>query len=86
MSAFRNIWKIPELRARILFTLGLILLCRLIAVVPTPGLNPAGVSELADLLRSNAAQGGGLLNASPTAPSARSRSGPTSTPASSSSS
>ncbi len=61
MSAFRNIWKIPELRARILFTLGLILLCRLIAVVPTPGLNPAGVSELADLLRSNAAQGGGLL-------------------------
>ena len=61
MSAFRNIWKIPELRSRIFFTLALILLCRLIAVVPTPGLNPAGVSELADLLRSNAAQGGGLL-------------------------
>ena len=61
MSAFRNIWKIPELRSRIFFTLGLILLCRLIAVVPTPGLNPTGVSELADLLRNNAAQGGGLL-------------------------
>jgi len=61
MSAFSNIWKIKELRSRILFTLGLILLCRLIAVVPTPGLNPAGVAELAELLRNNATQGGGLL-------------------------
>ena len=61
MSAFRNIWKIPELRSRIFFTLALILLCRLIAVVPTPGLNPAGVTELAEALRSNASRGGGLM-------------------------
>lgn len=61
MSAFRNIWKIPELRSRIFFTLALILLCRLIAVVPTPGINPAGVAELAERLRANASNAGGLM-------------------------
>ena len=61
MSAFRNIWKIPELRTRILFTLGLILLCRFIAIVPTPGLNPEAMGVLADTISKNAAAGGGLL-------------------------
>ena len=55
MSAFRNIWKIPELRTRILFTLGLILLCRFIAIVPTPGLNPDAMGVLADTISPNAA-------------------------------
>ena len=61
MSAFRNIWKIPELRTRILFTLGLILLCRFIAIVPTPGLNPDAMGVLADTISKNPAAGGGLL-------------------------
>ena len=60
MSAFRNIWKIPELRTRIFFTLGLILLCRFIAIVPTPGLNPAAMGVLAKTISENAAAGGGL--------------------------
>ena len=38
-SAFANSFKIPELRSRILFTLGLIFICRLVASVPTPGVD-----------------------------------------------
>ena len=44
MSAFSNIWKIKELRERILFTLGLVFICRMLAIVPTPGVD---ASELA---------------------------------------
>jgi preprotein translocase subunit SecY len=39
-SAFLNCWKIPELRRRILFTLGMIAIARLGANIPCPGVNP----------------------------------------------
>ena len=38
-SAFLNTWKIPELRRRILFTLGIIAIARLGANVPCPGVD-----------------------------------------------
>lgn len=38
-SAFANSFKIPELRQRILFTLGLIFICRIITSVPAPGVD-----------------------------------------------
>ena len=39
LSAFANSFKIPELRHRILVTLGLIFICRIVTSVPTPGLD-----------------------------------------------
>ncbi len=39
LSAFLNTFKIKELRSRILFTLGLVFICRLIVSVPVPGVS-----------------------------------------------
>jgi len=50
LNAVVNAFKIPELRHRILFTLGLIVICRLIAVVPAPGVNAAAVAQVMDHL------------------------------------
>ena len=38
-SAFANSWKIPELRRRILFTLGIVVIARVGANIPCPGVN-----------------------------------------------
>ena len=58
MSTLGNIWKIKELRSRILFTLGLVFICRLVAVVPTPGVN---VQAMTDLINANRGALGGLM-------------------------
>lgn len=39
ISAFANIFKIPELRQRVLFTLGMIVIMRIGSVITTPGVN-----------------------------------------------
>ncbi len=54
-----NCFKIPELKSRILFTLGLLAVCRLLAVIRIPGLNGAALSEY--FSRQQGAGGGGLL-------------------------
>lgn len=48
LSAFTNSLKIPELRQRIFFTVALIFLCRLIAVIPTPGVDAATLRAIVD--------------------------------------
>ena len=58
MSVVSNIWKIKDLRSRILFTLGLILICRFVSLVPTPGVNTA---EIARKINEASSAGGGLL-------------------------
>lgn len=45
LSAFVNTFKITELRQRILFTFGLIFICRLIATVPLPGVDEGAIRE-----------------------------------------
>lgn len=60
LSAFANSLKIPELRQRIFFTFGLIFICRVIAMVPTPGVDALALRELIARLQSTA--GGGLLS------------------------
>jgi preprotein translocase subunit SecY len=45
VSAFLNTVKIPELRRRILFTLAIIVIVRLGAAIPTPGVNQAVIQE-----------------------------------------
>lgn len=45
LSAFANSLKIPELRKRILFTLGLIFISRIVTTVPTPGVDTAAFQQ-----------------------------------------
>ena len=47
-SAFVNCFKIPELRQRIIFTLALLVIVRLGAAIPVPGINPAVLGEFFD--------------------------------------
>jgi preprotein translocase subunit SecY len=44
-KAFGDAFKIPELRRRILFTLGMLVICRLGCHVPTPGIDGHALSE-----------------------------------------
>ena len=46
LSGYKNCFKIPELKKRILFTCGIIALCRLVSLIPCPGVNPAGLKDL----------------------------------------
>lgn len=57
-NTFANCFKIPELKSRILFTLGLLAICRLMAYIPIPTLNGA---ELATFLNSNSQNSGGIM-------------------------
>jgi preprotein translocase subunit SecY len=55
VSAFINCFKIPELRQRLIFTLALLVIVRLGAAIPCPGINPA---VLAEYFKSIVDQGG----------------------------
>ena len=54
LSAFSNSLRIPELRQRILFTFGIIFVCRLIAAVPTPGVDAVALREFMAMVRATA--------------------------------
>src|ERR1700731_2127201 len=59
VEKFLNIFRIPDLRKRVLFTLGILAVYRLGAWIPTPGVNTTLLERLFD------AQGGsalGLMN------------------------
>ncbi|MEE9168906.1 MAG: preprotein translocase subunit SecY [bacterium] len=45
IERFQNVFKIPELKRRILFTLGILIIYRLGGHVPTPGINTAALAE-----------------------------------------
>ena len=45
-DTLKNIWKIEELRTRILMTLGLVAVYRLGTEIVLPGIDPAGLSAL----------------------------------------
>src|SRR5882672_4665855 len=57
-NTFSNCFKIPELKSRILFTLMVLAICRLEAVVRIPGLNG---TALAEFFARNAATGSSVL-------------------------
>ena len=59
LSAFANSFKIPELRQRILFTLAMTFVCRLVAIVPTPGVDAAALQAVIREIESKT-QGGFL--------------------------
>lgn len=57
-SAFTNSFKVPELRQKILFTLGLIFVARVGAHIPLPGLNP---EPLNNFFKAQSATAGSLV-------------------------
>src|SRR5947208_2740099 len=63
LSAFANCFKIPDLKKKILFTLGIIVVYRIGCYLPTPGVNGAVLSEF--FRRINSTGGGtifGIMN------------------------
>jgi preprotein translocase subunit SecY len=58
IAGFRNCFKIPELRDRIIFTLLVLAVCRLIAWVPIPGLDGVQLQEYFEDLRKQQSEGG----------------------------
>lgn len=58
-GAFQNVFKIPELKRRVLFTLGMLIIYRLGVHIPTPGIDS---NALADFFAKNADTMFGLLN------------------------
>ena len=60
IETLKNIWKIEDLRSRIIYTLGIILIYRLGTHIVLPGIDPVIISSLA-----NRQQGGsGMIRAS----------------------
>ena len=53
LQALRNIWEIPDLRKRVLFTLGLLAVYRLGNHVPTPGINAQALIDFFEQNRGN---------------------------------
>ena len=45
LEKMRNAWRIPALRSKILYTLGMLLVYRLLSVIPVPGVNLEQVNQ-----------------------------------------
>ncbi len=58
LKTFANLFKIPELRARIFFTIGLVAIARLLAMIPTPGVDWSALNAMQDTLQNS----GGLVD------------------------
>ena len=42
-QSLRNAWKVPDIRKKILYTFGMLLVFRLVGVIPAPGIDYAAV-------------------------------------------
>ena len=59
ISAFANTFKIPELRQRIIFTLLVIVIIRLGAVITLPGVDASVLADWMDQIRDQTGEGKG---------------------------
>ncbi|MEG1480011.1 MAG: preprotein translocase subunit SecY [Kiritimatiellia bacterium] len=59
LKTFANLFKIPELRTRVLFTIGLVAIARLLAMIPTPGVDWSALMQLQANIAATAS--GGLI-------------------------
>ena len=59
-KGFSNAFRIPELRKKILITLGLVAVCRLVSQIPTPGVDWRSLQAAIEDIRQ--ASGGGMLD------------------------
>ena len=62
LDTFANTFKIPELRKRILLTIGLVFISRLISLIPTPGVDWQTLQNALEEIRKQSATGGGLMD------------------------
>ncbi len=53
LQAVIRAWQLPDLRRRILFTLGMLLIFRMIAHIPVPNINPDSLAALREALQGN---------------------------------
>ncbi len=60
LSALANAWKIPELRRRLIFTLGMLAIYEVGIFIPVPGINGSELGRIFEELAQTT--GGGLLN------------------------
>ena len=61
LSAFKNAFKIKELRGKILFTLGIIALCRVVSTIPCPGVDTQALNIYFEKFSNNMGQGAGMF-------------------------
>ena len=59
-STFANCFKIPELKSRIIYTLIILAVCRVISMIPIPGINGAALQEFFEQ-QARTTGGGGLV-------------------------
>ena len=59
-TTFANCFKIPELKSRIFFTLMILVVCRVVSMIPIPGLDGAALADYFDKMAKQA-EGPGLL-------------------------
>lgn len=57
-NTFANCFKIPELKSRILFTVFVLAICRVLSMTPIPGLDGQALSAFFEQLAKKASQGG----------------------------
>lgn len=62
LTRLRSIWSVPDLRNKILFTLALLLVFRLVAYVPVPGIDPKTLNSFLSKNNSGINQIFGLLD------------------------
>ena len=60
IESFKNIWRIPELRKRLIFTLAMLAIYRVGAFIPIPGVDPGALHEFMTEVRG--AAGGSALD------------------------
>ncbi|HEX9036398.1 MAG TPA: preprotein translocase subunit SecY [Ktedonobacterales bacterium] len=60
-NRLRGMWTVPDLRKKILYTLGMLLIFRIVAYVPVPGIDPANLQSIISK-NSNLQQFFGLLD------------------------
>ena len=56
LETLRNAWRIPDLRKKILYTLLMLLIYRLVGVIPVPGIDLTKVSSTICLLYTSSAR------------------------------
>jgi len=62
LATFANTFKIPELRSRILMTIGLVFISRLISMIPTPGVDWQTLQAQLQQIRETSGAAGGLMS------------------------
>jgi preprotein translocase subunit SecY len=61
LSTLANCLRVPELKSRLLFTLALLAVCRVVAIIPLPGLNGPALSEFIQETQRTSSGASGLV-------------------------